>query len=216
MGKSTEDTTMELDGEGAGNFEQLQDLIRKEYDKRDRKFAQIEDKYNKLEQQVTQKDQQKNMEQRVRPSNNERSGASKKNISNKRQAANKQSTRPRSAPTNTSGQQKPAKLRKPRTSRRKNSGSRLRNKNKPPSPLQNKFNRNPPNTTIKEKPAKEASTKKLIAQFGFVNDPTLSIQNNMSITLSTMPTWYYFSCPPNLAFHDFTKKHKHEKNYDHY
>ena len=105
MGKSTEDTTMELDGEGAGNFEQLQDLIRKECDKRDRKFAQIEDKYNKLEQQVTQKDQQKNMEQRVRPSNNERSRASKKNISNKRQAANKQSTRPRSAPTNTSGQQ---------------------------------------------------------------------------------------------------------------
>ena len=31
MGKSTKETTMELDG-GAANFEQLQDLIRKEYD----------------------------------------------------------------------------------------------------------------------------------------------------------------------------------------
>ena len=59
MGKTTEDTAMELDGEGAANFEQLQDLIRKECDKRDRKYAQLEDKCNKLEQQVTQKDHQK-------------------------------------------------------------------------------------------------------------------------------------------------------------
>ena len=54
--------------------------------------------------------------------------------------------------------------------------------------------------------------KKLIVQFGFAADPTLSIQHNASITLATMPTWYYFSCPSNLAFHDFTKKHKPEKN----
>ena len=27
-----------------------------------------------------------------------------------------------------------------------------------------------------------------------------------------MPTWYYFSHPSNLAFHDFTKNHKPEKN----
>ena len=39
LGKSTEDTTMELDGEGAANYEQLKDLIRKECDKRDRKYA---------------------------------------------------------------------------------------------------------------------------------------------------------------------------------
>ena len=52
MGKTTEDTAMELDGEGAADFEQLQDLIRKECDKRDRKYAQLEDKCNKLEQQV--------------------------------------------------------------------------------------------------------------------------------------------------------------------
>ena len=52
MGKTTEDTGMELDGEGATNFEQLQDLIRKECDKRDCKYAWLEDKCNKLEQQV--------------------------------------------------------------------------------------------------------------------------------------------------------------------
>ena len=35
MGKSTEDTVMELDGEGVANYEQLKDLICKECDKHD-------------------------------------------------------------------------------------------------------------------------------------------------------------------------------------
>ena len=64
LGKSMEDTTMELDGEGAANYEQLRDLIRKKCDKRGHKYARLEDKYNKLEQQVTHKDHQKNMAQR--------------------------------------------------------------------------------------------------------------------------------------------------------
>ena len=63
-----------------------------------------------------------------------------------------------------------------------------------------------------EKIAKEATTKKLMAQFSFAADPTLSIQHNASITLATTPTWNYFSRPSNLAFHDFTKKHKPAKN----
>ena len=104
MGKSTEDTAMELDGEGAANLEQLQDLIRKECDKCDRKYAWLEDKCNKLEQQVTKKDQ-KNMSKRGRPSNNKGTGTSKKNKSNKRQATNQPSTRPRSTPTNNPSQQ---------------------------------------------------------------------------------------------------------------
>ena len=50
---------MELDGKGAVNFEQLKDLIRKECDKWDRCYAHLEDKYKKLEHQVTNQDQQK-------------------------------------------------------------------------------------------------------------------------------------------------------------
>ena len=73
MGKTTEDTAMELDGEGAANFEQLQDLIRKECDKCDRKYARLEDKCNKLEQQL--KNPQKNMPQRGRSPNHEEPGA---------------------------------------------------------------------------------------------------------------------------------------------
>ena len=31
-------------------------------------------------------------------------------------------------------------------------------------------------------------------------------------TSQKMPTWYYFSRPSNMAFHDFTKRHKPQKN----
>ena len=61
LGKSTVDTAMELDVEGAANYIQLKDLIQRECDKWDRKYARLEDKYNKLEQQVTHKDQQKTL-----------------------------------------------------------------------------------------------------------------------------------------------------------
>ena len=62
----------------------------------------------------------------------------------------------------------------------------------------------------------ESTTKKLILQFGFAADPTLSTCHNASITLAPTPTWYYFSRPSNHAFHDFMKKHKPEKIYSHY
>ena len=60
MGKSTEDTAMELDRDGAANYKQLKDLISNECNKcDDHRYAQLEDKYNKLEQHVTHTDQQK-------------------------------------------------------------------------------------------------------------------------------------------------------------
>ena len=61
------------------------------------------------------------------------------------------------------------------------------------------------------KTALEATMKKFKSQFGFVTEPTLSNRHNASITFVTTPTWYYFSRPSNLAFHDFTKRHKSEK-----
>ena len=44
-----------------------------------------------------------------------------------------------------------------------------------------------------EKTTMESIKKKLILQFGFVADPTLSTHHNTSNTLATTPTWYYFS-----------------------
>lgn len=48
-GKATEDAAMELDAEGGANFEQLQDLIRKEVDKKDKKYNNLAQKCNQLE-----------------------------------------------------------------------------------------------------------------------------------------------------------------------
>ena len=88
MGRSAEDTAMELDGEGTANYEQLKDLICKQCDKCDCHYAQLEDKYNKLEQHVTHNDQQKNMAKRGRQPTNNGTGTSKKNKSDLKQPPN--------------------------------------------------------------------------------------------------------------------------------
>ena len=58
-GKATESTAMELDAEGGASFEQLQELIKKECDKRDKHYRSLENKYNKLQESL-QQSQQKN------------------------------------------------------------------------------------------------------------------------------------------------------------
>ena len=174
MGKTTEDTAMELDGEGAANFEQLQDLIRKESDKRDRKYAWLEDKCNKLEQQVTQKNPQKNMPQRGRSQNHEEPGASKKNKSNQRNAISQQRTHPKSAPVNNSG---PKNRRNPESPGQAAEKKRFQVKKCKQTyiALAKQIESESTQQCWQEKTAKEATTKKLIAQFGFAGDPTLSI-----------------------------------------
>ena len=104
MGRATEDIAMELDGEGAANFEQHKNLIRKECDKRDSHYAHLKDKYKKLEHQVTNHDQQKNMAKRGQQPTSDGPGASKKNKSDQKQAINQQSNHPRSVPPNITGQ----------------------------------------------------------------------------------------------------------------
>ena len=210
MGMTTEDTAMELDGEGAANFEQLQDLIRKECDKRDRKYAWLEDKCNKLEQQV--KNPQKNMPKRGRSPNHEEPGASKKNKSNRLNAPKQQRSRSKSAPVNNPGAKKQTKPRKPRTSRRKKQRFQAKKHKQTSTAVTKQITSESTQLFWQEKTAKEATAKKLTAQFGFVGDPTLSKRHSASITLAKMPTWYYFSRPSNMAFHDFTKRHKPQKN----
>ena len=204
MGKTTEDTAMELDGEGATNFEQLQDLIRKECDKRDRKYAWLEDKYKKLEQQETQKNPKKNMTQRGRSQNHEEPGASKKNKSNQRNTMKQQSHRSKSAPANNSGPKKRQNSESPGQAAKK---QRFQAKKRKQTSIAvtKQIESESVQLLWQEKTTKEATAKKLIEQFGFAGDPTLSTQHNASITLATMPTWYYFSRPSNMAFHDFTK-----------
>ena len=151
MGKTTDDIAMELDGEGAANFEQLQDLIRKECDQRDRKYARLEDKCNKLEQQITQKNPQKNVPQRGQSPNHEEPGASKKNKSNQMNQRSQHRTRPKSAPINNSCPKNRRNPERQGQATEKNNRSRLKNANKPASPSQNKSNRNPPNNAGRKK-----------------------------------------------------------------
>ena len=173
MGKTTEDTAMELDGEGSANFDQLQDLIRKECDKHDRKYARLEDKCKKLEQQVTQKNPPKNMSQRGRSPSHEEPGASKKNKSNQRNAMKQQRTHSKRAAVNNSGatnrrnsesQDKPPKKQRFRAKKRKQTSITVTKQIKSESAQ----------LLRQEKTTKESTAKKLIAQFRFAGDPTLS------------------------------------------
>ena len=85
LGKTTDNTAMELDAEGGTSFEQLQELIRKECDKRDKKYRSLEQKYNKLQESVDQSQQQKNMPMRgPRGTSNKK----KSQPSNQRRTAN--------------------------------------------------------------------------------------------------------------------------------
>ena len=59
----------------------------------------------------------------------------------------------------------------------------------------------------------ESVKKKLMVQFGFVANPSHSSRHKSSTVLANTPTWYYFSRPSHLAFHDFTKKSNHKKTY---
>lgn len=78
-GKATEATAMQLDAEGSASFEQLQDLIKKEVAKRDKKLNEIEKSYEKLKKELAaatgKQSQQKNESQRGQR------GASNKNKS---------------------------------------------------------------------------------------------------------------------------------------
>ena len=54
-------------------------------------------------------------------------------------------------------------------------------------------------------------TNKIKQQFGFVADPKKTLLHNTFSALANTPTWYYFSRPSHLAFHDFTQQKQHAK-----
>ena len=152
MGKTTEDTAMELDGEGAANFEQLQDLIRKECDKRDRKYAQLEDKCNKLEQQV--KNPQKTCQRGAALQITKNPAPRRKNKSNQGNSPKQNRSRSKSTPANNSGAKNRRNHESPGQPGEKNSDSKQKGTNKPPSPSRSKSSRNPANYSGKKKTPK--------------------------------------------------------------
>ena len=57
-----------------------------------------------------------------------------------------------------------------------------------------------------------AITNKIKQQFGFIADANKTLLHNASSTIANTPTWYYFSRPSHLAFHDFTQQKQPAKN----
>ena len=169
------------------------------------------------------KESSKNMPKRGRSTNHEEPGPSKKNKSNQRKAPKQQRSRSKSTPANNSGaknkriHKSPGQAcEKPATKAQNMQAKKQRfqaKKYKQTSiAVTKQINSESTQLFWQEKTAKDATAKKLIAQFGFVGDPTISKRHNASITLAKMPTWYYFSWQSNMAFHDFTKRHKPQKN----
>ena len=116
-----------------------------------------------------------------------------------------QRTRSKSAPVNNSGAKNRRNSESPGQAAEKNSDSKLKKHKQTSITVTKQIKSESVQLLWQEKTAKEATAKKLIAQFGFAGDPTLPTRHNASITLAKMPTWYYFSRTSNMAFHDFTK-----------
>ena len=193
---------MELDAEGGASFEQLKELIRKECDKRDKNYRSLEQKYNKLQEAVDQSQQQKNM-----PMRGPRGASNKKKsqLSNQRRTANQRGrSTSRRRPRPSTGRNGKAEgtnndatsdnLEKQKRSRR----SRSQQKKRPTNSDRNKS----------RQPSKTNKNKK----FDFVADPKKTLLHNASSALANIPTWYYFSRPSHLAFHDFTQQKQPPKN----
>lgn len=97
-GTKTEEAAMELENEAAANMEQLQDLIRKESDKRDKKYKDLEQKYSALQKEMKALSQQKtpaknnNMGGRPSAPTNQRNTGNRRN-DNKNAATNRNENR---------------------------------------------------------------------------------------------------------------------------
>ena len=110
---------------------------------------------------------------RGRYPNHEEPGASKKNKSNQRNAPSQQRSRSKSAPANNSGAKNRRNCESPGQADEKTTiPSKEAQANIHRCHKANQLRINP--TILAKKTAKEATAKKLIAQFGFVGDPTLS------------------------------------------
>ena len=66
------------------------------------------------------------------------------------------------------------------------------------------------NYELKEQSAAQlrAIRKRIELAHGFIADPTLSVNHNAFLRLSSMTTFFYFYRPTNLAFHDLTSRLK--------
>ena len=202
LGKTTENTAMELDAEGGASFKQLQELIRKECNKRDKKYRSLEQKYSKLQELVEHSQQQKNM-----PMRGTRGASNKNETATITPTNDGQPTRSLHFATMPSTTYRPK-----RKSRRYQQRHHKRQLGKAKKEQALKIATEEMAYQLRSEQVTTTIENKSKQQFGFVADPKKTLLHNVSSALANTPTWYYFSRPSHLAFHDFTQQKQPPKN----
>ena len=206
LGKTTESTAMELDAEGDTSLEQLQDIIKKECDKRDKNYHSVEQKYNKLQESLEQSQQQK------LENEGPRSRLKQKEIIPNHSSKDSITMRAVHFKTSNTTTRLSTTQQTKRKSRRYHQ-RRLKRKRKKLYEAQ-AFTIATKETDFLHRPEQAATTirNKITQQFGFVAEPTKTLLLITSSTLAHTPTWYYFSRHSHLAFHIFTRSKQPAKN----
>ena len=154
------------------------------------------------------------MAQRGRQPNTKGTGASKKNKSVQKQSQNRRNNSSKNKVSGNQDQPKQRNSKNQGKSVEKNSDTWPNNENKMPLALQTKSNRRLPKS-IGKKNHHGVSQEKTNTPIWIRCRPITFNPHNASNALADTPTWYYFSCPSHLAFHDFTKNTNHKKTYTH-
>ena len=208
MGKTTEDTAMELDAEGGASFEQLQDLIKKNvingirnialWNKNTTNYRTHSITHNRKK--LTNKGPTRRLQQKEIPRCKSSTGPKPTwppNNNNKTAATLGSSS---------------IHYRTARKSRRYQQRYYKRQSHKIKREQAITITSEEKNFYQRSEQAATAITSKIKQQFGFVADPKKTLLHNASSTLATTPTWYYFARPSHLAFHDFTQQKQPAKN----
>ena len=186
---------MELDTEGGASFEQLQDLIKKECDKQDKKYRSLEQKHNKLQESLKHSQPQKNL-----PTRGQRGASNKKK--SQQQTAEGCQTNTVDRLQDDAPDLPPAKTEKltvPTTTQQATIW-KVKTGQSLAIATEEKASRH------RSEQVTTAIANKIKQQFGFIADPNKTLLHNASSAVPNTPTWCYVSRPSHLAFHDFTQQ----------
>ena len=193
---------MELDAEGGASFEQLQELIKKECNKRDKKYRSLEQKYNKLYDSVEHAQKQKK-----HACEGPTRRLEQKDIATVKSTKGGQPTQTLHIATTHLTTNKPKrKSRRYQQRRHKQQFGKAEKKQTLTIATEEK------SFQLRSEQITTTLETKLKQQFGFVADPKKTLLHNESSALANTPNWYYFSRPSHLAFHDFTQQKQPPKN----
>ena len=186
---------MELDAEGGTSIKQLQELIKKECNKRDKKYQSLEQKYNKLQESVEHSQQQK------KPYEGPTRRLKQKEIATVKSTKGGHPTRSlHFATTPSTTYQSKRKSRRYKQRRHKRQLGKAKKEQAFTIATEEKAYQ------LRSEQVTTTIENKLKQQFGFVADPKKTLLHIASSAVANTPTCYSFSRPSHLAVHDFTQQ----------